>query len=96
MLFFTAGTFNTTDLRIEYATSEEVLGPYARRGVLIESGVYDGARIEAPVGLDIVGGNASEVVFEAFGEREDGEGTRRERLLYTATLRYEGVNVSLA
>ena len=93
VLFFTVGTFNATDLRIEYATSEAVRGPYVRRGVLIKTGVYDGTRIEAPVGLDVVNANVSEVVFEAFGKDREG---RRERLMYTATLRYEGTDVRLA
>ena len=93
VLFFTAGTYNKTNLRVEYATSKTLLGPYRRRGVLLKSGTYDHIKLSAAVGLDVVNTNPTEVTFESYGE--DSRGTRI-RQMYTAILEYDGTKVSLA
>lgn len=90
VLFFTAGTYNTTNLRIEYATAEKLLGPYERKGVLLKTGSYGGVKIVAPVGLDVVNGNVSEAVFESYREEND-----RDRLMYTVVLKYKGDVVTI-
>jgi hypothetical protein len=90
VLFFTAGTYNTTNLRIEYATAEKVLGPYTRRGTLLKTGRYGGVDVVSPVGLDVVSANASEAVFEAWRSEEEDV-----RVMYTVVLRYEGDVVTI-
>lgn len=49
VLLFTAGAYNTTNLRIEYATVEKVLGPYTRKGTLLKTGAYEGVEVVSPV-----------------------------------------------
>lgn len=82
--FSQQGTYNTTNLRIEYATSEKVLGPYEPRGTLLKTASYGDVKIVAPVGLDVVGSNVSEAVFEAWKD-----GGNRERATDTVVLKYE-------
>jgi hypothetical protein len=94
VLFFTAGRFDNLNLKIEYATSQEVTGPYVRRGLLLGSGnvTLDGKKLFAPMGLDAVSRNVSEVVFEAW----DSGGTSGPRRLHVAVLEYEGTGTRIA
>lgn len=89
-LFFTTGTFNTTNLRIEYAVSNQIDGPYDRKGILLESSEYSGLNISAPVGLDVVPTNVSQAVFEAF----DATGVRPRRM-YAVELDYSDGTVTI-
>lgn len=90
VLFFSTGTFNTSDLKIQYATASSLLGPYERHGVLLETGIYGQHNITAPVGLDVVSSNVSQAVFEAIGPDH-----KRSRKMYAVELDYNDTGVAI-
>ena len=90
-LLFVVGFYKSTDYRIEYATADNILGPYERQGVLLHTGTWCGVKITAPGGPDFVNGNPRRIIFMA--DKDGGYGVRQ---LHTAILQYNGNQISLA
>ncbi len=91
VLFFVVGFYKNTDYRNDYATADQITGPYQRQGILLKTGTYQGVNITAPGEPDLMGTSATEMIL--MGDKDSSYGLRE---MYTAQLTYDGHRVSLA
>jgi hypothetical protein len=91
VVFFVVGFYKNTDYRNDYATADQITGPYQRQGMLLKTGTYQGVNIKAPGGPDFMGTSAREII--SMGDKDSSYELRE---MYTAQLTYDGHSASLA
>jgi beta-xylosidase len=89
VLFYSAHCFASDDYDVEYAWSRTVDGSYGDRGILFRTS--DGIGIFGPGHADI-DSNGVNMVFH--GRTSPNEGGGGSRLLYSATLNFDGRRIS--